>query len=129
MTKKLEVLVVDDEPNNVELAQVMLTQAGYEVTEAADGQQAVEMCLFQRFDAVVMDVQMPKMNGIEAMRALRADSRTESLPIVAFSANTDWLEAAFQAGADGFLKKPFKRDELVRAIRAAILERERISSV
>jgi CheY-like chemotaxis protein len=127
--KMLELLVVDDEPVNRKMACLMLTHEGHAVTVASDGREAVEMCLIQPFDAVVMDVQMPRLNGVEAIRTLRADGRTKHLPIVSFSANTDWLEAVMEAGADGFLKKPFKRLELLRAIRSAMAERARITSV
>lgn len=80
------ILVVDDEPHILQVLAIKLRNAGYEVTTASDGEEALEMATSTIPDLVITDVQMPYMNGVELCRALAADPRTQSLPVILLTA-------------------------------------------
>ena len=116
-------LLVEDNDLNAEIAQTMLEDEGAQVTVAANGKQAVER--FQSsppgtFDAILMDVMMPVMDGLAATRAIRALDRTDaaSIPILAMTANAfkEDAEKCFAAGMNAHLTKPLRPEEMVRAI-------------
>jgi CheY-like chemotaxis protein len=116
----LHVLIVDDSPVNRYLAQQALKRQGAKSTLAQDGQQALEL-LKRRpdgFDAVLMDIQMPVMDGLEATRMLRQDPRLRALPIIAVTASVMMSdrEAAMAAGMDAFLTKPLELPLLVETL-------------
>jgi len=105
----LHVLLVEDHPVNQMLLTTLLEQWGHCVTLACDGQQAVDVFGIERFDLVLMDMQMPIMGGVEATRIIRASEKSPShTPIVAVTANVteDDRRACFDAGMDDFLTKP-----------------------
>jgi two-component system sensor histidine kinase/response regulator len=113
----LRVLVAEDNPINQEVAEGFLTEMGCRVEVVADGKQAVEAAVQRVFDAVLMDCQMPVMDGFEATRELRrreASGRGSRIPIIALTANASRQdrEACRDAGMDDFLSKPFQRHEL-----------------
>jgi two-component system, sensor histidine kinase and response regulator len=124
------VLLVEDNIVNQEVAAAMLVALGCEVTLAVDGQQAIDKLAAQEFDAVLMDCQMPVMDGFEATKAIRsrADGRA-ALPIIALTANAvdGDRERCLAAGMDEYLSKPFRLqqldDVLRRYLRAAPAER------
>lgn len=96
---------------------------GVQVDVAANGRIAVEMVQANDYDVVLMDVQMPEMNGYDATRAIRALSGDKSrTPIVAMTANVlkEEVERCKDAGMDGFVPKPFHRDDLLGAIHDAL---------
>ena len=107
----LNILAVDDVPQNLELLQVMLGRLGHTITSARNGAEAVEIFRQQQFDIVLMDVQMPVMNGLEASQFIRLLETQKGLtptPIIAFSASVleADIKAAKLAGMDGFAHKP-----------------------
>ena len=117
----LQVLAVDDVPNNLELLQITLGRGNHQVTIAHGGEEAVQLCARTRFDLVLMDLQMPEVDGLEATRRIRAHERATGLrptPIVALSASV--LEAdrrnARAAGMDGFADKPIELARLYAEI-------------
>jgi PAS domain S-box-containing protein len=114
----LRILVADDAPENRMVLRAMLSAAGHEVAEAADGSEAID--LFDTFhpDLVIMDVQMPVMDGLEAMRRIRSHPHGAAVPIVAATANVfdDDRERVLDAGGDGFLPKPFTKGQLLRML-------------
>ena len=81
-----KILVVDDDPRNLRLAVTVLEQAGHEVLSAEGGAEGVEAALAHAPDLVLMDMQMPGMDGVSALRRLRADPRTAALKVVALTA-------------------------------------------
>ena len=113
----LRVLVADDVPQNLELLQLALGKAGHTIIAAVDGVEAVERFMSDRFDIVLMDVQMPRLNGLEATRRIREfelAQQRERTPIVALTASVldeDRMEA-FESGMDGFASKPVELDKL-----------------
>ena len=114
----LHVLVVDDNEINLLIAREMLESAGATVDTAEDGQQAVERLRVQRFDLVLMDMQMPVMDGLEATRRIREMPGGGSLPVLAMTANAMAAdrERCLQAGMDEVLTKPIDPDLLVDTV-------------
>jgi DNA-binding response OmpR family regulator len=112
------VLVVDDDPQVVVIARVVLEQAGFEVMVASDGAECLDMIAKQRPGLVILDVAMPVMNGIEALRAIRQGPDTTTLPVIVLSARTEDRDVAVgqAAGADLYLAKPFTPEELTAAV-------------
>jgi two-component system, sensor histidine kinase and response regulator len=109
-----KILVVDDNPTNQEVAQAILKGAGISVAAAGNGLEAVERVAAEAFDAVLMDVQMPKMNGYEATRHIRALPGGGSLPIIAMTAHAlkGDEEKCLEAGMSGYVAKPINQDRL-----------------
>jgi len=119
----LRILVAEDNPNNQLVLSALLEPFGVELTLVGDGQAAVEACAVGGFDVVLMDAQMPRMNGVEATQAIRRMERERNLPrlpIIALTANvmTHQVEEYLQAGMDTFVAKPIQLAELVAALAA-----------
>ncbi len=118
------VLVVDDEPMNLIVSNGMFKGYGMEVTTCESGQAAIEICREHDFDIIFMDHMMPGMDGVEAMKRIRADqARGKRLtPIIAFTANavSSAREMFRREGFDGFVSKPVDRVELERVIKHAL---------
>ncbi|MDE1146571.1 MAG: response regulator [Azospirillaceae bacterium] len=113
------ILVVEDNPTNQTVATILLEKAGYQVQVAEDGAQALRACVQGRFDLILMDVQMPVMDGIEATRRIRAlDGRDPPMPIIAMTANamSGMREDYLAAGMDDYISKPFKADHLLEVV-------------
>jgi CheY-like chemotaxis protein/nitrogen-specific signal transduction histidine kinase len=108
------VLLVEDEPTNQEVARMLLAEAGLLVDLASDGAQAVDMARAAPYALVLMDMQMPVMSGVDATRAIRADSANENTPIVAMTANAfeEDRNACIEAGMDDHIGKPVDADRL-----------------
>jgi CheY-like chemotaxis protein len=117
---KQRILVADDNFINQRLAQIVLTQAGYSVVLAGDGDEAVRLFMTQDFDVILMDVSMPRMDGYAATQAIRElESVTGGrLPIIALTANSldEDRDRCLDAGMDGFLVKPLEREALTAAL-------------
>jgi PAS domain S-box-containing protein len=109
-----QILLVEDNAINQELARDLLGRAGIVVTVAENGREALDVLSRQRFDAVLMDCQMPVMDGYDATRALRADPQWRDLPVIAMTANAmvGDREKALAAGMDDHIAKPIRVNEL-----------------
>lgn len=119
MTKRARILVVDDMPENREIVTDLLEPEGHEVVTATDGQEALEIALAAAPDLILMDITMPRMTGLEACRALKADERTHLVPVVlvtGLSAREDRI-AGIAAGCDDFLTKPVDAEQLLARTR------------
>lgn len=105
---RVTILVVDDDPDQHTLCGVFLEHSGYAVLHAFDGQEGVEMARVHQPAVVLMDIRMPRMDGVAARRALEADPATAHLPVVAVSADVlTWPEPrALREGFAGHLPKP-----------------------
>jgi signal transduction histidine kinase/CheY-like chemotaxis protein len=116
----LRVLLADDNPVNRKLASIILERAGHEVDAVADGQQALEHLAAAPYHVVLMDVQMPVLNGLEATRRIRAlpDRRLAATPVIAITANVMQGDdsACFAAGMDGYVTKPISAAALLGEI-------------
>ena len=112
------VLLVEDDPISQEVVAAMLQNQGHTVVRADSGRQALDVLARQRFDLVLMDVQMPEMSGVELTAALRARESGERLPIVALTAHAlkGDRERFLQAGMDDYLCKPIRPAELLAAV-------------
>lgn len=120
--KPTRVLIVDDDDDIRTVLHLTLEHAGFEVLLAEDGIQAVEMARTQTPDAVLLDVMMPRMDGFEALRAIRADARTGPIPVLLLTARTQTHDAVegLDLGADDYITKPFDSDEVVARVQAAV---------
>jgi two-component system sensor histidine kinase/response regulator len=120
----LRLLLVEDHPVNQKLAVAILSRAGHSVTVAANGVEGVERVRQGGFDAVLMDVQMPVLDGLQATMRIRAEERATGrhVPIVAMTANAmvGDRERCLEAGMDDYVAKPFRRPELFRALARAM---------
>lgn len=126
MAKRL--LVVDDHPTNLTVVQIILDGAGISVTTATNGRAALSAWEASEFDLVLMDMQMPVMDGLTAVREIRAlEGRTgrRRTPIIMLTANAspDHIRASSEAGADGHLTKPISPSSLFASIEAALASR------
>jgi chemotaxis protein histidine kinase CheA/ActR/RegA family two-component response regulator len=122
---RAKVLVAEDSPLIRSAIRQELTRAGFEVTVAEDGEQALELARAQRFDAVSSDVMMPKMDGYELVRALRQEPHYRHVPIVMVTSKDARLDAmkGLDAGADAYLTKPAEADELIRTLDSLLRKR------
>lgn len=111
-----KILVAEDNPSNQKLITILLRKIGLEVTIAEDGQKAVEKCDAETFDIILMDMQMPNMNGYEATHQLRSQGVTT--PIIAVTANAMMgdEEKCLEAGCNGYISKPIDRNKLTEVI-------------
>jgi two-component system, OmpR family, KDP operon response regulator KdpE len=114
-----KILVVDDEPQIRRIMRTTLTTEGYAVYDARSGEEALDAVREQRFDLVLLDVNMPGMGGLEACRSIRSTSDTAIIMLTVRSAEEDKV-AALDAGADDYVTKPFGMPELLARIRAAL---------
>lgn len=123
MTSGLHILVVDDEPPIRKLLQTSLGAQQYRVSEAGDGASACETLRKEPFDAVVLDLGMPGMDGFEVIQRLRREGNP--VPIIVLSAQSDEAGKvkALDMGADDYVTKPFGMDELLARLRAAVRHR------
>ena len=120
MTKRI--LVIEDTEDNRRILRDLLTAAGYEVIEAADGATGVSMAADQRPDLILMDIQLPVIDGYEATRRIKADPALRQIPIVAVTSYALVGDEAKtrEAGCDGYVAKPFSPRHLLEKVREFI---------
>jgi diguanylate cyclase (GGDEF)-like protein len=116
------VLVVDDDPDVARFVEVNLRSAGYEVTVASDGQEALERAVELRPDLVLLDVMMPKLDGFEVAQRLRRDARTSSTSIIMLTAKALSSDKVLglSTGADDYIIKPFDPVELLARVKGTL---------
>jgi two-component system, cell cycle response regulator DivK len=112
------VLIAEDDPKSMKLTYDLLNVFGYTTLTAANGLQAVEMAKFHKPDLILMDVQMPVMDGLTATRLIKADSNLKDIPIIATTAYAmrDDENKTKEAGCDGYITKPIDIQYLLRTI-------------
>jgi len=117
-----KVLIVDDAPDIVAISACALKADGHEVVSANTGRAALESAATQRPDAILLDVMMPEMDGIEVCRRLKADPQLRSIPVILVTGNTtdDDVIAGLDAGADDYVTKPFRKEILAARVRSAL---------
>jgi len=116
------VLIVDDNVDAREMYAIYLEHAGFRAAEAADGETALEMVRAERPAVILMDATMPRMDGWEAARRLKADGDTRSIPLIMLTAHAfaEHRDRAAEVGADAFLSKPVLPDALAVEIRKVL---------
>ena len=117
MSKRI--LVVEDQPDNRQIIRDMLARIDYEITEAENGEEALTAIAKQRPDLILMDIQLPIMDGYEATRRIKADASLRSIPIIAVTsyALSGEGQKARAAGCDDYVPKPFSPRELLAKVR------------
>lgn len=112
------ILVVEDNPKNLKLVRDVLTYSGFEVIEATCGEDGVRMAQEERPDLILMDLQLPGIDGMEALRQIR-EVKERHVPVVAVTASamTDDRERAFESGFDGYVEKPISVRALPQQVR------------
>ena len=116
------VLAADDDEDILELVAFRLERSGYTVLRAKDGEEALRIALEAKPDLAVLDVMMPKLDGYELTRRLRAEDATSRMPIILLTARSQDadVQAGFDAGADDYLRKPFSPQELRARVQAIL---------
>lgn len=118
------VLYVEDNEYNLKIVRQLLGRTSYRLIEAMDGQLGVETALRELPDLILMDIQLPKLSGLDATRMLRADPKTAAIPIIvitSFALSGDDQKAK-NAGASAYLAKPYSPRELLQMIRKLVPE-------
>ena len=120
--KDIKILLVDDEPDVIEIIRYNLDQEGYKIYTASDGKEAVEKAKKKIPHLIIMDVMMPKMDGIDACEQLRNDIRFNDTIIMFLTARGEDYSyvAAFDAGADDYVTKPIKPKVIVSKVKALL---------
>jgi len=116
------VLAADDDPDVLELVTFRLERSGYTVLQAHDGEEAWTMVRDAHPDLAVLDVMMPKLDGFELVRRIRADEATKRMPVILLTARAQDpdVQQGFDAGADDYLRKPFSPGELRARVQAIL---------
>ncbi|MDP2166949.1 MAG: response regulator [Thermodesulfovibrionales bacterium] len=122
MAARKRILVVDDEPDIVELVSYNLRKEGYDVSSASDGEEAFGMIKKGGYDLLILDLMLPGIPGIELCRMIRSNPETAGLPIIMLTAKTEEIDRVLglETGADDYLTKPFSPRELAARIRAVL---------
>lgn len=115
MSQKKRVLVADDDLSIVEVLDIVLSDNGYDVLTTLQAEGIMPL-LLQKPDMILLDIWMSGANGKDICIKLKNDPQTKHIPVVMFSANRDTKEIAMQAGADGFISKPFDLSELLSLV-------------
>ena len=116
------ILAVDDSPSMRDMVRIALSGAGFQVTQAADGAEALEIARKDTFDLVLSDVNMPRMDGISLIRALRAEANYKHTPILMLTteSSAERKREGKDAGATGWIVKPFDPDQLVATMQRVL---------
>lgn len=116
------ILIVEDNPGHLRLAVMLVQLAGYQALEAVEAQEGIRLARAERPDLILMDLQLPGMDGLAATRQLKQDPRTRHIPVIAvtsYVADASEPEAR-AAGCAGFIAKPYHHADLLAALEAAL---------
>ena len=120
------ILLVDDAKTSIMMEQMILSRGTYEFLTAKDGVEAVEMAVNERPDLILMDIMMPKMDGLEACRQLKERDETREIPIIMVTTRgeSDSVEKGFKSGCCDYVAKPINSNELLTKVRKHLGESE-----
>jgi CheY-like chemotaxis protein len=121
---KRKILLIEDNPATIDVIEKELEFLGYESVIAEDGKEGVEKAISYLPDLIIMDISLPKMDGLEASTAIRKNPKTQTIPILAATARAlpGDKEKCLQAGCDDYIAKPFTHRELGAAIKKLLKE-------
>lgn len=127
--RKIHLMLVDDEPDLVQIVLVRLKAAGYEVSIAYDGQEALEKVRKAQPDLMILDLMLPKLDGYKVCRLLKFDEKTRAMPILIFTARAqvEDVTLATECGADAYLTKPFEAKALLAKIQELLAATGKVS--
>lgn len=113
-----KILYIEDNPQNMRLIRKMVTSAGYEMAEAPDGKSGLSAVIHENPDLILMDINLPDIDGTEVTARIKSDPHIAHIPIIALTANAmiGDREAYLSAGCDGYLAKPVSRTELLNLL-------------
>jgi CheY-like chemotaxis protein len=122
VTNKAKVLVVEDDFMNKVLVREILSLKGYDIIEAVNGKEAVDMASKHRPDIILMDIHLPEMDGVTATKLIKADESTKDIPVFALTASVMKGEAEkyLAQGFDGFLPKPIEARKLLESVETGL---------
>jgi DNA-binding response OmpR family regulator len=123
MARKIQkILVVDDEPEIVRLVEIRLRENQYQTLSACDGKMGLETAIREHPDLIILDVMMPVMDGIEALRALKQNPETSSIPVIMLTVKkeTKLILDSQGFGASDYISKPFRVEDLLKCIKRYI---------
>ncbi|MEE9316419.1 MAG: response regulator [bacterium] len=120
-----KILIVEDDPTTVQLIEFLLKKNNFEVLIAYNGVEALQIAKKEKLDLILMDVMMPKMDGIEAIEKLKKDENTRDIPIIILSALGQEMDVmrGLQAGASSYIVKPFSPQELLAEINTKLTKK------
>ncbi len=123
---KCRILIVDDEPDVVELIQYNFKNAGWEVTTASDGVEALRQAKANLPDLILLDLMLPQLDGMEVCKLLRRDANTAKIPVIMLTAKAAEIDRVLglEIGADDYITKPFSPRELVLRVKKLLLRRQ-----
>ena len=126
---KEKILIVEDNSQNTRLLKMALRAKGYTLLEAADGEEALDMTINNKPDLIIMDIQLPKVNGVEVTKKLRQMSDFKQTPIIAVTAYAmkGDEEKFMKAGCDAYLSKPINTRQLPEIVAKMLLQRQKDS--
>lgn len=112
---KKKMLTVDDSPSVRKLVEFTLKAKGFQVISAEDGQEALELMAKEQFDGIILDINMPRMNGLEFLKKIKADDANLSIPVIMLTTEgqDDDKDKAVSLGATAYIVKPFKPTQLL----------------
>ncbi len=124
------ILVVDDSPTALKITSDTLTEQGFEVLSASDGEEALEIAARVHPDLIVLDIILPKKNGFQVCRQLKTESETENIKILMLSSKNQASDRFWgqKQGADAYITKPFEDEDLLSAIEA-LLKGEKLEEI
>lgn len=127
MTSQTQILVVDDQVQNIQILNVILKEAGYQVAGARSGEQALAIIEKMKPDLILLDIVMPEMDGFEVCRSLKTHPEFKDIPIIFLTAKTtsDDIVKAFEAGGVDYITKPFHHQELLARVQTHLTLQER----
>ena len=124
MAKKKTILVVDDNPDIVTVVKTLLEVKGYKVQSAYSGQEVFNLLAKQKPDLIILDIMMPRMDGLEVLTRLKGDSNTRPIPVVLLTAKQpdEAILGGYDIWADSYITKPFTNPQLLNVINRLIGE-------
>jgi len=121
---KKRILVVEDNEKNLYLMKFILQKAGYQVSEAVNGKEGLEKAKAELPDLILMDMQLPVMDGYKATTLIKAHEKTKNIPVIALTAYAmkGDREKTFEAGCDGYLEKPINPENFTETIKDLLMK-------